>query len=215
MNVALLGDGFLADAIREVMPHDEYDAESALVCWVVGETPIVNGTHDPTPILHLVYEAAKRAPIASLFVLASPLPVGTCDRLRDELHPRRFAVVQENVRVAHAAADFAHQDRVVAGVYDDYSRAAVEQLYAPFTDEFLFMSPKSAEMVKHATNAFLAIEIEFINWIADLCGKVGADPMDVAAGLRSDTRIGSKGYTLPGGPPGQHLMRDVNALAAL
>jgi UDPglucose 6-dehydrogenase len=69
--------------------------------------------------------------------------------------------------------------------------------------------------VKHATNAFLATEIEFVNHIADLCGKVGADPMDVAAGLRSDPRIGPNGYTIPGGPPGAHLMRDVNALAKL
>lgn len=215
MNVALLGEGFLADAIRKVMPHQEYDADSALICWVVGETPIVNGKHDPEPIYSLVREAAQRAPIASLFVLSSPLPVGSCDRLRDELHPRRFCVVAENVRQAHAADDFAKQDRVVAGVYDDYSRASVEQLYAPFTDEFLFMSPTSAEMVKHATNAFLAVEIEFVNSLADLCGKVGADPMDVAAGLRSDYRIGPNGYTIPGGPPGPHLLRDVNALAAL
>lgn len=214
MNVALIGGGFLAEAIRMVMPHDEYDVESAEVCWVVAETPIVNGVHDPEPVETLVRSTMGRAMPSALWVLSSPLPVGTCDRLSAE-HRRRFAVCAENVRRAHAVDDFARQERVVAGVYDEVGRLAVERLYSPFTDEFLFMSPASAEMVKHATNAFLATEIDFVNRIADLCEKVGADAMDVAQGLRSDYRIGPHGYTIPGGPPGDHLMRDVNVLAAL
>jgi UDPglucose 6-dehydrogenase len=92
----------------------------------------------------------------------------------------------------------------------------LEQLFAPFTPKVLFMRTESAEMVKHALNAFLALSITFINEVARLCEHTGADAKEVSAGLKSEARIGPKAYLGPGGPfAGGTLARDVVTLTQL
>ncbi len=91
-----------------------------------------------------------------------------------------------------------------------------EALFAPFAAHVLFMRTESAEMVKHALNSFLAVSITFINEIARLCEHVGADAKEVAAGLKSEPRIGPRAYLGPGGPfAGGTLARDVVTLTKL
>src|SRR6185436_6817205 len=111
---------------------------------------------------------------------------------------------------------FEKAERVVVGIRSDAKRALLEQLFRPFTPQILFMRTESAEMVKHALNSFLALSITFINEVARLCEKVQADAREVAAGLKSDPRIGPKAYLNPGGPfAGGTLARDVVNLIKL
>ena len=102
------------------------------------------------------------------------------------------------------------------GVRDDAKKPVLEKLFAPFTPRMLFMRPESAEMVKHALNSFLALSITYINEIARLCERMGADAREVSAGLKSEPRIGPKAYLGPGGPfAGGTLARDVVTLTRL
>jgi UDPglucose 6-dehydrogenase len=105
---------------------------------------------------------------------------------------------------------------VIVGIRNDAKKPLLEELFAPFTSQILFMRPESAEMVKHALNSFLALSITFINEVARLCEHVGADAREVSAGLKSELRIGPKAYLNPGGPfAGGTLARDVVTLTQL
>ncbi|HEX4349159.1 MAG TPA: UDP binding domain-containing protein, partial [Verrucomicrobiae bacterium] len=104
----------------------------------------------------------------------------------------------------------------VVGIRNDTKKALLEQLFKPFAAQTLFMRTESAEMVKHALNSFLALSITFINEVARLCEHTGADAKEVAAGLKSEARIGPKAYLGPGGPfAGGTLARDVVTLSKL
>jgi UDPglucose 6-dehydrogenase len=106
--------------------------------------------------------------------------------------------------------------RVVAGVRRDQDRAVIAELLAPLTTRIEWMSVESAEMTKHALNAFLATSVTFINEIAALCERVGADASEVERGLKSEARIGPKAYLSPGGAfAGGTLARDVMFLSEL
>jgi len=115
-----------------------------------------------------------------------------------------------------AIDSFEKADRVIIGVRDETKKTLLEKLFAPFTQQILFMRTESAEMVKHALNAFLALSITFINEIARLCEHVGADAKEVSLGLKSEPRIGPRAYLGPGGPfAGGTLARDVVTLTKL
>lgn len=206
MNVAIVGGGFLADAIREVSPHHEAEPDKANIVWVAPETSV--GTdYDLTGIFR-VYGPG-------LHVIASPIPVGTYARLRNEFPASRFAVCPENVRRKTAAEDFRRQPFVIAGVDDKWSRTQVEMLYAPFTEDIVVMSPVSAELTKHAINGFLALSIGYVKRLSKVADGLGADIGDVSRGLRADPRIGHRAYLGPDGEPGDHLLRDVAVLRRL
>src|SRR5205085_5897537 len=103
--------------------------------------------------------------------------------------------------------------RVVLGVSDDSARPVLEKLFAPFTRRIEWMSVESAEMTKHALNAFLATSVTFANELARLCEAVGADAKEVERGLKSEARIGPKAYLSPGSAfAGGTLSRDVRFL---
>jgi UDPglucose 6-dehydrogenase len=111
---------------------------------------------------------------------------------------------------------FLRPDRVVLGVRDQTARGALESVYAPFTDRIEWMSVESAEMTKHAINAFLATSVCFINELATLCEATGADALEVERGLKTDQRIGQKAYLHAGGAiGGGTLARDISFLRAL
>ena len=120
------------------------------------------------------------------------------------------------MRLGKAIDVFTHPDRVVAGVRSETDRAKVARLFRPFTDHIEWMSVESAEMTKHALNAFLATSVTFINEIAALCEQTGADASEVERGLKSETRIGPKAYLSPGGAfAGGTLARDIVFLSQL
>jgi UDPglucose 6-dehydrogenase len=149
-------------------------------------------------------------------VISSQLPVGTCRDL-EKLYPTlHFACSPENLRLGRALETFAHPERIVIGVRDDSRRALLTELFSPFCANLQFMRTESAEMMKHALNSFLALSITYINEIARLCEVSGADAREVAAGLKSEARIGPGAYLSPGGPfAGGTLARDVVSLTRL
>lgn len=177
--------------------------------------------HDE-PSLERVEATAARigellaAPIP--LVVMSQVPVGTCERLA-RLAGERFgeplpvACVPENLRLGNALDGFFHPDRLVAGAGDERARAAVEDLFAGIECPLVWMAVRSAEMSKHALNAYLATCISFSSEIADLCERAGADARDVVRALRSDRRVSDRAPLVPGlGFAGGTLGRDLRHL---
>jgi UDPglucose 6-dehydrogenase len=178
--------------------------------------------------LSYVYDAANEiAPdIEGFTVVAikSTVPVGTNDeidaivrKLRPDAH---FAVVSnpEFLREGAAIEDFKHPDRVVIGTDDERARRIMRELYRPlFINEtpMLFTGRRSAELIKYASNAFLATKITFINEMADLCEKCGADVQEVARGMGLDRRIAAKFLHAGPGFGGSCFPKDIAALAAI
>jgi UDPglucose 6-dehydrogenase len=122
----------------------------------------------------------------------------------------RFGYSPENLRLGKAIAAFMKPDRVVIGLSSETDRALLVQLFRPITRQIEWMSIESAEMTKHALNAFLATSVAFINEVAVLCEHVGADAKEVARGLKSESRIGPGAYLSPGGAfAGGTLARDI------
>ncbi len=141
----------------------------------------------------------------TVIVTKSTVPVGTAREIeqtiaeaRPDLVPGRDFDVASNpefLREGAAIEDFLHPDRVVCGVAHDHARSVLEELYAPLnlrSVPLVFTRRETAELIKYASNAFLAMKISFINEMADLCERTGADIQDLALGLGLDKRIGSK-----------------------
>ena len=137
----------------------------------------------------------------TVVVTKSTVPVGTGDEIERILREKRpdadLQVVSnpEFLREGAAIQDFKHPDRIVVGTDDARARAVMAELYRPLylnAAPILYVGRRTAELIKYAANAFLATKITFINEIADLCEKVGADVQDVARGMGLDNRIGAK-----------------------
>jgi len=175
--------------------------------------------------LSYVFAAAKTIAEAldgfTVVVNKSTVPVGTGDeveRIIRESNPKAdFAVVSnpEFLREGAAIEDFKRPDRVVIGVEDPRAREVMEEIYRPLSlnaPPLLFVSRRTSELTKYAANAFLATKITFINEIADLCEKVGADVQEVARGIGLDKRIGSKFLHAGPGYGGSCFPKDTLAL---
>jgi UDPglucose 6-dehydrogenase len=190
---------------------------NADVLWVCYDTPVNDADEsDVEFVLTNLRKALSPLPKNALVLVSSQFPVGTCAKLEKEYPQFSFAYSPENLRLGKAIESFEKADRVVVGLRDDSKRELLARLFAPFTRQVMFMRTESAEMVKHALNSFLALSITFINEIARLCEHVGADAKEVAAGLKSEPRIGPRAYLGPGGPfAGGTLARDVVSLARL
>jgi UDPglucose 6-dehydrogenase len=161
-------------------------------------------------------------PDHALVLISSQVPVGTTRRLEQTFASQSqgrtvgFGYSPENLRLGKAIGVFTQPDRVVAGLRSQADREKVTQLLRPFTDRIEWMTVESAEMTKHALNAFLAASVAFINEIAALCEQTGADATQVERGLKSDARIGPKAYLSPGGAVGGGtLARDLVFLSQL
>lgn len=153
----------------------------------------------------------------------STVPVGTGDEvekiIRDNNPSAEFDVVSlpEFLREGFAIHDFFEPDRIVIGVEGNKPRMVMAELYKPFTEktQILFVKRRSAETIKYASNAFLAIKIHYINEMADFCEKAGADIFEVAKGMGLDRRIGNK-FLNPGpGYGGSCFPKDTNAMACM
>jgi UDPglucose 6-dehydrogenase len=184
------------------------------VLWVCADTPVDDDDEsDVGAVLDLIARTLPALRDDTLVLVSAQLPVGTIAGL-EAAHPRlRFACSPENLRLGRAIDSFEHADRIVIGVRDDRSRRQLEALLGHLDAELLIMRPESAEMVKHALNAFFALSISFINEVGRLCEHVGADAAEVSAGLRSEPRIGPRAYLGAGWAfAGGTLARDVVAL---
>jgi len=175
--------------------------------------------------LSYVYAAAREIAAAisgyTVVITKSTVPIGTGDEveriIRETRPDAEFAVVSnpEFLREGAAIRDFKHPDRIVVGTDDEKARGVVANLYRPLylnQAPILYTSRRTAELVKYAANAFLATKITFINEIADLCEKVGADVQEVARGIGLDNRIGSKFLNAGPGYGGSCFPKDVRAL---
>jgi UDPglucose 6-dehydrogenase len=197
-------------------------AEADAVFIAVG-TPSRRG--DGYADLSYVYAAAEE--VAGLvtgftvLVTKSTVPVGTGDEIEAIVRRTRpdaeVAVVSnpEFLREGSAIEDFKRPDRVVVGLADDRARAVMTELYRPLSlneTPILFTSRRTSELIKYAANAFLAMKITFINEMADLCEKVGADVQQVARGIGLDNRIGSKFLHAGPGYGGSCFPKDTLAL---
>tara|TARA_R110002072_G_scaffold9518_20_gene46003 strand:+ start:4456 stop:5787 length:1332 start_codon:yes stop_codon:yes gene_type:complete len=157
----------------------------------------------------------------AVVVTKSTVPVGTGDEveriLAESGTTHRFAVVSnpEFLREGAAIGDFKRPDRIVIGAQDEFGRAVMREVYRPlFLNEspILFTGRRTSELIKYAANAFLATKITFINEIADLCERVGADVQDVSRGIGMDNRIGSKFLHAGPGYGGSCFPKDTLAL---
>jgi len=198
---------------------------SEIVFIAVGTPMGKDGSADLKFVLQVAKSIGENMQHHLVIVDKSTVPVGTADKVREtiqkSLNERNsnltFDVVSnpEFLKEGAAIKDFMHPDRVVVGANDESSMELMRNLYAPFTvsnDRFIGMDIRSAEMTKYAANAMLATKISFINEIANICEKVGADVNYVRTGIGSDKRIGYQ-FIYPGcGYGGSCFPKDVQAL---
>ena len=198
-------------------------AREAEVLWIAHDTPV--DEHDVADVDYVVGRIGQTLPHlreGCLVLISSQLPVGSVRRLESLAASRwpaqelRFACSPENLRLGAALKVFLSPDRIVVGIRRDADREILERLLHPITERLEWMSVESAEMTKHAINAFLAASVTFANEIASLCEVVGADAKAVERGLKSEARIGPKAYLSPGAAfAGGTLARDVEFLRAV
>jgi UDPglucose 6-dehydrogenase len=175
--------------------------------------------------LTYVYEAAREVARAidgfTAVITKSTVPVGTGDEVERVMRQARtdadFAVVSnpEFLREGAAIRDFKHPDRIVIGTDDERARAVMAEIYRPLylnRAPIMYTSRRTAELIKYAANAFLATKITFINEIADLAEKVGADVQEIARGIGLDNRIGGKFLHAGPGFGGSCFPKDTLAL---
>src|SRR5277367_149949 len=175
--------------------------------------------------LSYVYDAAREIAAALdgfiVIITKSTVPVGTGDEveriIREVRSDADFVVVSnpEFLREGAAIHDFKHPDRIVVGTDDERAKKIVAEIYRPLSlnqAPILYTTRRTAELIKYAANAFLATKITFINEIADLCEKVGADVQEVARGIGLDNRIGPKFLHAGPGFGGSCFPKDVRAL---
>lgn len=197
--------------------------KSADAVFIAVGTPSRRG--DGHADLSYVYAAAETIGKAldgyTVIVDKSTVPVGTGDeveRIIREANPQAdFSVVSnpEFLREGAAIEDFKRPDRVVLGVEDERAKAVMAEVYRPLSlnaPPLVFVSRRTSELIKYAANAFLATKITFINEVADLCEKVGANVQDVARGIGLDGRIGGKFLHAGPGYGGSCFPKDTLAL---
>lgn len=194
--------------------------ESSDIIFVAFDTPVSSeDSVDLEPVASTVRAIAPFLKNDSLIIVSSQVPVGTCAGWLEEV--RRISGKQgiglvyspENLRLSDAIRCYLHPERVVVGADDENAKGQALELFRKFNAPILTMSLASSEMTKHVLNSFLATSISFVNEVAALCEKVGADTFDVAAALKADGRIGPHAFLSPGmGFSGGTLARDVQAL---
>ena len=199
--------------------------KSLVVMLAVGTPSSLDGSADMSQVEAVALEIARALNSYKVIVTKSTVPVGAAGyikRIIDENKKSscRYSVASnpEFLREGAAINDFLRPDRVVIGCNDEEAIEILKDLYRPLyliETPFVVTNPESAEMIKYASNAFLATKISFINEIANLCDRLGADVHDVAKGMGMDKRIGGK-FLHPGpGFGGSCFPKDVKALAAI
>jgi UDPglucose 6-dehydrogenase len=180
-----------------------------------------DGHADLSFVYQAVREIARLLSGAAVVITKSTVPVGTGDEIENILREKRpdadIQVVSnpEFLREGAAIQDFKHPDRIVVGSDDDHARKVLAEIYRPLylnTPPIIYVSRRTAELIKYASNAFLATKITFINEMADLCEQVGADVQEVARGMGLDNRIGPKFLHAGPGFGGSCFPKDTSAL---
>ena len=178
-----------------------------------------DGRADLKYVHAVVDELANEVGEDTIFVVKSTVPPGTVASLRKRLadlgSPARIVSHPEFLREGQAVDDFLEPDRIVVGAWDESDAAPVADLYRSLDAPVVVTDPTSAEMIKYASNAYLAARLTFVNTLANVCEAVGADILDVVEGLGMDHRIGPH-FLRPGpGYGGSCFPKDTQALIAV
>ena len=198
------------DDIEEGLRNAEY----VIIAY---DTPVdTEDKMDLSPVLRAATRLKSSTRHATV-VVSSQVPVGTCEQVASIFASSgmdlSLAYVPENLRLGKAIECFMSPDMIVIGAKDPSAMVKARALFAPIRTRIIEMDLRSAEMTKHALNAFLATSISFANEIGNICDLIGADGMKVAEALKSDSRIGAGALLRPGlGFSGGTLARDLMAL---
>ena len=190
------------------------------ILWITYDTPVDD---DDQADIEFVFEQVEKTipylPLGITVLVSSQMPVGSIRRLEkltQKNHPELkigFAYSPENLRLGKAIDIFMNPDRIVVGFRSERDQKKICKMLLPITEKIEWMTIESAEITKHAINAFLATSITFANEIATVCELTGADAKQVERGLKSEQRIGPKAYLSPGSAfAGGTLARDIQFL---
>mgnify|MGYP000933567133 CR=1 FL=1 len=193
--------------------------QAEVIFIAVGTPPLPDGSVNLEYVKSVAESIGKNIKEYKVIVDKSTVPVGTGDCVTDiikKYYKGDFDVVSnpEFLREGSAVSDFMHPDRIVIGNGSPRAEKILREIYSNFdTENIVFTDIKSAELIKYASNAFLATEISFINSIANMCEKLGADVEKVAQGMMLDKRIGTKAFLHAGvGYGGSCFPKDVKGL---
>jgi UDPglucose 6-dehydrogenase len=196
--------------------------DSEVVFITVGTPSRDDGNADLTDVSVVAETIGTSLRDYRLIVEKSTVPIRTGERIRDQIRlltrgavPFDVACNPEFLREGTAVYDFMHPDRIVLGVTNEQSERLLRQIYAPFDCPILVTDLATAEMIKHASNAFLALKISYINAIANICERVGADVRQVADGMGYDHRIGRAFLDAGIGYGGSCFPKDVAAFVQI
>lgn len=211
MKIAIIGVEHMAQSFSYCMErigHEIVKLEECDVCWIAIDTPIVNGRGNIKPVFDAVNKIRLKEGV--LVICSSQFPVGTSRELMKILG-NNYAYIPEHMRIGRGIFDFMNLTQITVGVDSDKYNHLIKAMF--YDKTVFFTGIETAEMVKHATNAYLATTVSLINDIADICEQVGADVVDVTKALRSDWRIGKEAYLdVSVGFRGGHFDRDINYL---
>ena len=218
---ALVADNVKAGRLTFTCDLPASVADADVVIIAVGTPPRQCDGH--ADLSHVYAAAAAMGRLVTGFtvvVVKSTVPVGTGDMVESiitESNPDADVAVVSNpefLREGAAIHDFKHPDRIIVGLEDERAREPMTELYRPLQlGAPMFTGRRTAELIKYASNAFLAMKITFINEMADLCEKVGSDVRDVAHGMGLDSRIGAEFLNAGPGYGGSCFPKDTVALA--
>lgn len=194
--------------------------DARVIMLALPTPPGEDGSADLQHVLKVADELGRLLKEYTVIVNKSTVPVGTAEQVRERIARNtkvEFDVVSnpEFLREGLAVEDFMKPERVVIGTQSERARKIMEQLYAPFTRQgnpLIFMDERSSELTKYAANAFLATKITFMNEIANLCERVGADVDLIRKGIGADSRIGKRFLFAGIGYGGSCFPKDVQAL---
>ena len=217
-------DEMIQNEIKEGHLHFAQSSREALadaeLLWVTFDTPVDEDDQaDVEYVLDKVKSVLPELNDGTVVLISSQIPVGSIKKLenfvKDNYNKKQiiFAYSPENLRLGKSIDVFLNPDRIVVGTRNDETKEKLKKLFSPITNKIEWMSVESAEMTKHAINAFLATSVTFANELAAICELYGADAKEVERGLKTESRIGPRAYLSPGGPfAGGTLARDIDFL---
>lgn len=216
----LTNRNMLSGRLKFTTSYDEGLQDTEFVFIAVGTPSGVDGEADLRHVAAAAEEVARKMKNPLIIVNKSTVPVGTGDWVaeivrRHQPSPTSFSVVScpEFLREGSAISDFMQPHRIVLGSLDPEAAEKVAQLHLPLRSPIIITDLRTAEMIKYASNAFLATKISFINEIANICEALGADVKEVAVGMGYDKRIGTMFLDAGLGYGGSCFPKDVKALA--
>lgn len=217
----LLAEGVASGSLRFSSSLEDVN-ESELV-WLTIDTPVrSDDSADVAPVIDMALRLAAVMDENAVLAISSQVPLGTSREVLSRIRAYRsdcyfeVAYCPENLRLGSAISSFRDADRFVVGASGSRASSVVSEALNPTGVPIQLMSLESAELSKHALNAFLAMSVAFANEIGRLAEIGGADARDVAKSLKSESRVGPRSYVMPGGPiAGGTLARDVRYLNGL